>query len=175
MKRYLLARTRKSLPIVYSLVLGIVCILFYPISYSENSSAWIGGYVLAPILCAFVLKNILKDVFALNRQLAALGDMDGILSDFDSSEKTIGGNLQVGKKYLFGKGSFHIVAYSDIQRIGMENADRKGKLARDLWYTDLLGEKHFICELDPMGQSHLELDSVYRVVEKKNPNSETGL
>ena len=57
MKRYLLARTRKSLPIVYILVLGIVCILFYPISYSENSSAWIGGYVLALILCAFVLKT----------------------------------------------------------------------------------------------------------------------
>ena len=72
LKRYLLAYTLKSMPIVYILLLGIVLILIFPISYAENSTAWIGGYILAPILCAFVLKNILKDVAAVNRQFAAL-------------------------------------------------------------------------------------------------------
>ena len=67
LNRYLLTYTMKSMPIVYILLLGIVAILFFPISFAENSTAWIGGYVLAPILCIFVIKNILKAVKVLLR------------------------------------------------------------------------------------------------------------
>lgn len=178
LKRYLLAYTLKSMPIVYILLLGIVSILFIPISFEENSSAWIGGYILAPVLCAFVLKNILKDVYELNRQFDALeqqGKVEEMLTDYRNSEKAIGGNLRIGKKYLFGKGSMHLVAYGDIRKIHMVHAERKGKLARDLVFEDLAGQEHFVCQLDPMGQSHTELDNLYRLVEKKNPLAETGL
>lgn len=178
LKRYLLAYSMKSVTIVAILLLGIVSILFMPISFAENSSAWIGGYILAPILCFFVLKTILKDVAVVNRQWNRLeqeGKLEEMLEDFRKSEKAIGGNLRVGSKYLFGKGSMHVMAYSDIRVIHMVNAERKGKLARDLLCEDLAGEKHFICQLDPLGQSHTELDRIYRIVEKKNPMAETGL
>ena len=131
-KRYLLTYTLKSMPIVYILLLGIVLILLYPISFAENSSAWIGGYILAPILCAFVLKNILKDAAVTNRQWQALeqqGKLEEMLEDYRNSEKEIGGNIRVGQKYLFGKGSMRALAYSDISHIFMVNAERKGKVS----------------------------------------------
>lgn len=178
LKRFLLAYTLKSMPIVYILVLGIVCILYMPISFSENASAWIGGYILAPILCIFVLRYILKDVKVLDSQLSMLeqrGELQQMLEDFRKAEKTIGGNLMVGQKYLFGKGSMHVVPYGAISRIHMVNAERKGKLARDLLYEDAEGQEYFVCQLDPMGQSHAELDRIYRLILKKNPSAETGL
>ena len=178
LKRYLLTYTRKSMPIVYILLLGIVLILLFPISFAENSTAWIGGYILAPILCAFVMKNILKDVARVNRQwkqLAQQGKLDLMLEDYSTSEKHIGGNLMVGKYYLFGKGALRVVAYSDIAHLYMCNAERKGKLARDLQCEDRTGESFFVCQLDPMGKSHLELDRIYRLVESKNPNAKTGI
>lgn len=178
LKRYLLAYTLKSMPIVYILLLGIVLILLFPISFAENSSAWIGGYILAPILCAFVLKNILKDVLTVCRQFDALeerGKLEEMLQDYRRSEKAIGGNLRVGQKYLFGKGSLYLAAYSEMGEIHMVNAERKGKLARDLRCVDLSGLEHFICQLDPMGKSHTELDRIYRIVENKNPAAKTGL
>lgn len=178
LKRYLLFYTLKSMPIIYILVLGIVSILFMPISFAENSTAWIGGYILAPILCFFVAKFVWKDVKVVNSQWAELeqnGLMDSVLEDYSKSEKYISGNLRVGEKYLFGKGSMRIVSYGSIRKICMRNAERKGKIARDLFYEDVNGQEYFICQLDPMGQSHLELDQIYRKVLKKNPNAETGL
>jgi hypothetical protein len=177
-KRYLLTYTLKSMPIVYILLLGIMLILIYPISFAENSSAWIGGYILAPILCAFVLKNILKDVFVVNRQWQALeqqGKLEEMLEDYRNSEKEIGGNIRVGQKYLFGKGSMRVLAYSDIVHIFMVNAERKGKIARDLRCEDKAGQEFFVCQLDPMGQSHLDLDKLYLLIEKKNPSAKTGM
>lgn len=178
LKRYLLFYTLKSMPIIYILVLGIVLILFMPISFTENSTAWIGGYILAPILCIFVARFIWKDIKVLNKQWAELeqqGRMDSVLEDYRKSEKYIGGNIRVGETYLFGKGGMRVVSYDVIRRIYIQNAERKGKFARDLWYDDINGEAYFICQLDPMGQSHLELDQIYRKVMKKNPNAETGL
>ena len=177
-KRYLLTYTLKSMPIVYILLLGITLILIYPISIAENSTAWIGGYILAPILCAFVLKNILKDAAVVNRQWKALeqqGKLEEMLEDYRNSEKEIGGNLRVGKKYLFGKGSMRVLAYSDIVHIYMVNAERKGKLARDLCCEDTDGQVFSVCQLDPIGQSHLELDQLYSLIEKKNPMAKTGI
>lgn len=178
LKRYLLTYTMKSMPIVYILLLGILCILIFPISYAENSTAWIGGYILAPILCFFVLKNILKDVKIVNQQWEELqqqGKLDQMLEDYQNSEKNIGGNLMVGQHYLFGKGGIRVVPYGAIRKIHMVNAERKGKLARDLCYEDADGQAYFICQLDPMGKSHTELDRIYRIVLKKNPGAETGL
>lgn len=178
LKRYLLFYTLKSMPIIYILVLGIVCILFFPISYTENATAWIGGYVLAPILCFFVAKFVWKDVKVLNTQWAELkaqGLVDSVMEDYCKSEKSIGSNLRVGETYLFGKGSMRVVSYASIRRIYKQEAERKGKFAWDLWYEDENGQTYFICQLDPMGQSHLELDRIYRKVLKKNPNAETGL
>ena len=139
LKRYLLTYTMKSMPIVYILLLGIVAILFFPISFAENSTAWIGGYVLAPILCIFVVKNILKDVKVLNRQWGELQQqekLEQMLEDYRNSEKAVGGNLYVGEHYLFGKGSMRVVPYHSIRKIHMVNAERKGKIARDLRYED---------------------------------------
>ncbi len=177
-KRYLLTYTLKSMPIVYILLLGITLILIYPISFADNSSAWIGGYILAPVLCAFVLKNILKDVAVVNRQWKALeqqGKLEEMLEDYRNSEKEIGGNLRVGQKYLFGKGSMRVLAYSDISHIFMVNAERKGKIAKDLRCEDTDGQEFFVCQLDPMGQSHLDLDKLYLLIEKKNPSAKTGM
>ena len=100
LKRYLLTYTMKSTPIVYILLLGIVAILFVPISFEENSTAWIGGYILAPILCFFVVKHILNDVKVLERQWKELQQQDQIeamLNDYSQSEKMVGGNLMVGE------------------------------------------------------------------------------
>ena len=177
-KRYLLTYTLKSMPIVYILVLGIVLILFYPISFAENSSAFIGGYILAPILCAFVLKNIRKDAAVVNRQWKELEQQDKLeemLEDYRNSEKEIDGNLRVGKSYLFGKGSMRALAYSDIRHIFMVNAERKGKIARDLRCEDIHGNEFFVCQLDPLGNSHRELDKLYLLIEKKNPLAKTGM
>ena len=178
LKRYLLTYTLKSMPIIYILVLGIVLILFFPISFAENSSAWIGGYILAPVLCVFVARSILKDAAYLRRQCRELeqqGTMDEVLEDFRGSEKAIGGNLRIGKKYLFGKGSTRLVSYGDISEIHMVNAERKGKLARDLWCKDVHDMEFVVCQLDPMGRSHTELEKIYHMIEKKNPNAMTGL
>ena len=178
LKRYLLTYTMKSMPIVYILLLGIVAILFYPISFAENSTAWIGGYILAPILCFFVAKHIMKDVKVLQRQWNELQQQDKLeqmLEDYAGSEKIIGGNLMVGERYLFGKGAIRVVPYDAICKIHMVNAERKGKLARDLRYEDTNGQEYFVCQLDPLGKSHTELDRVYRIILKKNPNAETGL
>ena len=178
LKRYLLTYTLKPMPLLCILLLGIVCILFVPISFQENASAWIGGYVLAPVLSIILLKGILKEVLVINRQWAELeqaGQLEEMLADYRKSEKHIGGNLMVGSNYLFGKGGIRVVAYSDIQRIYMENADRRGEQPRDLLYQDRNGQTHFICQLDPMGKSHMELDRIYHIVEKKNPEAETGL
>lgn len=178
LKRYLLAYTLKSMPIVCILILGIVCIMFMPISFAENASAWIGGYILAPIFCIYVLRSILKDVKVMNSQLSLLeqrGEAIQMLEDFRKAEKNIGGNLMVGQKYLFGKGSMRVVPYGAISKIHMVNAERKGKLARDLLYEDTEGQEYFVCQLDPMGKSHAELDRIYRIILKKNPTAETGL
>ena len=178
LKRYLLTYTMKSMPIVYILLLGIVAILFYPISFAENSTAWIGGYILAPILCFFVAKHIMKDVKVLQQQWNELQQqekLEQMLEDYAGSEKTIDGNLMVGEHYLFGKGAIRVVPYDSICKIHMVNAERKGKLARDLRYEDANGQEYFVCQLDPLGKSHTELDRIYRIVLKKNPNAETGL
>lgn len=179
LKKYLLAYTLKSMPIVYILVLGIVCILFMPISFKENASAWIGGYILAPLYCFYLLKGVVKDAMVLKRQWTELeqqGKLDEILADFGKSQKAIDGNLSIGEKYLFGKGSMRIVAYSSIRRAYMENnVDRRGRHPRDLRYEDLSGEQYFICQLDPMGKSHSALDEIYRIISKKNPTAQTGL
>ncbi|MBQ7000636.1 MAG: hypothetical protein IJN67_06270, partial [Oscillospiraceae bacterium] len=130
------------------------------------------------ILCFFVARFVWKDVKVLNSQwseLEAQGVINAVLEDYGKSEKQIGGNLRVGEKYLFGKGSMRIVSYGSIRRIYMQNAERKGKYARDLWYEDGNGQQYFVCQLDPVGQSHLELDQIYRKVLKKNPNAKTGL
>ena len=178
LKRYLLTYTMKSMPIVYILLLGIVAILFYPISFAENSTAWIGGYILAPILCFFVVKHIMKDVKVLKQQWVDLQQQDKLeqmLDDYSESEKYVDGNLMVGERYLFGKGAIRVVSYDAICKIHIVNAERKGKLARDLRYEDADGQEHFVCQLDPLGNSHTELDRIYRIVLKKNPNAETGL
>lgn len=178
LKRYLLAYTLKSMPIVCILGLGIVLILFFPISFAENSSAWIGGYILAPILCIGVIRTMWKEAAFLRRQCRELeqeGKLDAVLEDYRTSEKTIGGNLRIGKKYLFGKGSMRLLKYTDISEIHMVNAERKGKLARDLCCKDVSGAEFVVCQLDPMGKSHGELDRVYRIILNRNPNAKTGL
>lgn len=178
LKRYLLTYTLKPMPLVCILLLGIVCILFVPISFEENASAWIGGYVLAPLYCFYLMKGIIKDALVLNRQWSELeqqGKIEEVLADYHKSEKAIGGNLYIGQKYLFGKGSMRIVPFSAIRRAYMENVDRRGQHPRDLRYEDLDGQEYFICQLDPMGKSHAALDEIYRIILKKNPAAETGL
>lgn len=178
LKRYLLSYTLKPMPLVCILLLGILCILFVPISYSENFSAWIGGYVLAPLYCLYLLKGIFRDASVLNRQWSELerqGSVEECLADFAASQKILEGNLRMGQKYLFGKGSLRIVSYASIRRAYMENADRRGQNPRDLRYEDQDGQSYFICQLDPMGKSHMVLDDIYRRILKKNPAAETGL
>ena len=109
------------------------------------------------------------------KELEQRGELEQMVMDFQKSEKIIGGNLRVGQKYLFGRGGMRALAYSDIHHIFMVNAERKGKIARDLRCEDIHGQEFFVCQLDPMGQSHLELDKLYLLIEKKNPLAKTGM
>ena len=177
LKQYLTAHARKHLLLTGILYVGIVSILLFPISFSENVMAWFGGYVACPLICVFLTRTLVKAHLSVKRQLDALeseGILEKVLADFGNAEKEMGGNLYIGSLGLYGKGSNHIALYRDMTRIYSVLSDRRGQNPRDLRYVDTEGTDHFICELDPIGQSNTEIERLYRLVEKKDPGIKTG-
>lgn len=177
LKRYLTAHARKYLLLTGILYVGILSILLFPISFSENVMAWFGGYVACPLICVFLTRTLVKAHLSVKRQLDGLesdGILEKVLADFGKAEKEMGGNLYIGSLGLYGKGSNHIALYRDMTRIYSVLSDRRGQNPRDLRFVDTQGKDHFICELDPIGQSNTEIERLYRLVEKKNPAVKAG-
>lgn len=177
LKRYLTAHARKHLLLTVILYVGIVSILLFPISASENIMAWFGGYIACPLICVFLTRVLVKAHLTASRQLSALEDegmLEKVLTDYKNAEKEMGGNLYIGALGLYGKGSNRPALYRDMTHLYSVISDRRGQNPRDLRFVDLEGKDHFICELDPIGQSNTEIERLYRLVEKKNPGIKTG-
>lgn len=177
LKRHLMAHVLKHLPLTIILYLGVVSIMLFPVSIADNPMAWFGGYFGCPVICIFLTRSLVVSLRAANRSLRALeheGMLDKIVKDFANAEKAMGGNLYIGSLGLYGKGSDHVVLYSQIDRIYSVLSDRRTQHPRDLKYVDRDGTDRFICELDPIGQSNTEIERLYRLVEKKNPAAKTG-
>ena len=78
LKRYLTAHARKYLLLTGILYVGILSILLFPISFSENVMAWFGGYVACPLICVFLTRTLVRAHLSVKRQLDGL-ESDGIL------------------------------------------------------------------------------------------------
>lgn len=175
--RYLMAHDLKHLPLTIILYVGIVSILLFPVSMEENIMAWFGGYIGCPVICIFLTRSLVVAFRAVHRQFSALeaGEMlEKVLHDFTGAEKAMGGNLYIGALGLYGKGSNHIALYRDMTCLYSVASDRRGQHPRDLRFVDAQGADHFLCELDPIGQSNTEIEQLYRFVEKKNPAVKAG-
>ena len=177
LRRFLTAHARKYLTLTAILYLGVLSILIFPISFSENLMAWFGGYVACPIICLLLSRTIFVSYRSVLKQMSALeeeGQLDNILSDFGSAEKEIGGNLYIGSLGLYGKGSSRIALYRDMTHLYSVLSDRRGQHPRDLRFEDKEGKDRFLCELDPIGDSNIEIEQLYRRIEKRQPHIKTG-
>lgn len=177
LRLYLTAHARKHLTLTVILYVGILSILFFPISFSENLMAWFGGYVACPIICIFLTRTLVISYRSAAKQMAALeaeGILEKVLADFTSAEKEIGGNLYIGSLGLYGKGSSYIALYRDMTHLYSVLSDRRGQHPRDLRFEDKEGKDRFLCELDPIGDSNIEIEQLYRRVEKRQPHIKTG-
>lgn len=175
--KHLTAHARKYYPLLFILYVGIISIIAFPISFSENAMACFGGYIACPVICLFLTRTVWKAHKTLKQNFAALeesGKMETVLADFAKAEKAMGRNLYIGKLALYGKGSNRVALYSEMDKIYSVISDRRGQNPRDLKFVDIHGNDHFICELDPIGQSNIEIEQLYRLVEKKNPNVKAG-
>ena len=175
--KHLTAHARKYYPLLAILYVGILSILIFPISFAENAMACFGGYFACPVICIFLTRTVLKSRKTLKQNFAALeetGKLEAVVADFAAAEKAMGKNLYIGKLGLYGKGSDRVVLYSEMDTIYSMISDRRGQHPRDLKFLDADGNDHFICELDPIGQSNIEIEQLYRLVEKKNPAVKAG-
>lgn len=176
-KHYLTAYARKNLTLTAILYLGLISILVFPVSLEENMMAWFGGYFACPVICIFLTRTLVKAHLSVKRQFAALeaeGLLEQVITDFGEADREIGGNLRVGKLGLYGKGSNGVALYRDTTRVYSVLSDRRGQNPRDLMYTDAHGTDRFLCQLDPIGQSNIEIEALYRTLAKKAPSIHTG-
>ena len=142
LKRFLTAHARKYLLLTGILYVGIVSILVFPISFSENVMAWFGGYVACPIICIFLTRTLVTAYLSVTRQFNALkeaGMLEQIAQDFTSAEMAMGGNLYIGKLGLYGKGSNGVSLYSEMVHLYSVLSDRRGRNPRDLRYENADG------------------------------------
>ena len=170
LRRFLTAHARKYLTLTVILYIGIISILVFPPDLVDNEMAWFGGYVGCPILCIFLTRTIVKAFLSVHKQMAALearGQLENVLSDFAKAEKEMGGNLYIGALGLYGKGSNRIALYADMTHLYSVLSDRRGQYPRDLRFEDKEGGDHFLCELDPIKDSNIEIEQLYRRTEKR--------
>jgi hypothetical protein len=177
LRRFLTAHARKHLTLTVILYLGILSILLFPPNLAENQMAWFGGYVACPIICIFLTRTIVVSFRKVLKQMSQLeteGLLESVLEDFSKAEKEMGGNLYIGSLGLYGKGSSRIALYRDMTHLYSVLSDRRGQHPRDLRYEDSQGGDHFLCELDPIGDSNIEIEQLYRRTEKRHPHIKTG-
>ena len=177
LRRFLTAHARKYLTLTVILYMGIISILVFPISMADNMMAWFGGYVACPIICVMLTRTIVVSFRKVLKQMSALeaeGALEAVLEDFAKAEKEMGGNLYIGSLGLYGKGSSRIALYRDMTHLYSVLSDRRGQHPRDLRYEDKDGGDHFLCELDPIGDSNIEIEQLYRRTEKRHPHIRTG-
>lgn len=177
LRRFLTAHARKYLTLTVILYVGILSILIFPIRFSENVMAWFGGYVACPIICILLTRTLVTSYRSVLKQMAVLeaeGTLEAVLTDFAKAEKEMGGNLYIGSLGLYGKGSSYIALYRDMNHLYSVLSDRRGQHPRDLRFEDKEGKDRFLCELDPIGDSNIEIEQLYRRVEKKHPHIKTG-
>lgn len=175
--RYLTAHARKNVTLTVILYIGIVSILLFPVSMEENAMAWVGGYVGCPVICILLTRTIVSSFRATWKQMAALdaeGTLEAVLEDFTDADKEMGGNLYEGALGLYGKGSSHIALYRDMTHLYSVLSDRRGQHPRDLRFEDSNGGDHFLCQLDPIGDSNIEIEHLYRRIAKRHPHIKTG-
>lgn len=177
LRRFLTAHARKHLTLTVILYLGIISILFFPPDLAENQMAWFGGYIACPFICILLTRTIVKSYRSVLKQMAALdaeGTLEAVLADFAKADKEMGGNLYIGSLGLYGKGSSYIGLYADMTHLYSVLSDRRGQHPRDLRYEDKDGKDRFLCELDPIGDSNIEIEQLYRRMEKRQPHIRTG-
>ena len=177
LRRFLTAHARKYLTLTVILYVGILSILVFPISMADNMMAWFGGYVACPIICLLLSRTIFvsfRKVLKQMNQLEAEGILESVLDDFAKAEKEMGGNLYIGSLGLYGKGSSRIALYRDMTHLYSVLSDRRGQHPRDLRYEDKDGGDHFLCELDLIKDSNIEIEQLYRRTEKRHPHIKTG-
>jgi len=177
LRRFLTAHARKYITLTVILYMGIISILVFPVRMADNMMAWFGGYVACPIICFFLSRTIFisyRKVLKQMSQLEADGTLPSVLEDFAKAEKEMGGNLYIGSLGLYGKGSSRIALYRDMTHLYSVLSDRRGQHPRDLHYEDNQGGDHFLCELDPIGDSNIEIEQLYRRIGKKLPHIKTG-
>ena len=175
--RYLMAYDRKFLTLLVILYVGIFSIILFPVSMEENSMAWFGGYVGCPIICVYLTVKLalaFRRLRSQMKELEAEGMLEKLLADLTDAEKEMGGNLYVGRLALYGKGSNRIALYRDVDHLYSILSDRRGRNPRDLMYTDAQGQERFLCQLDPIGDSNIEIEQLYRRIEKRQPHIKTG-
>jgi len=177
LRRFLTAHARKYLTLTVILYVGIFSILIFPISFAENLMAWFGGYVACPIICILLTRTIVTAYRCTLKQMSQLeaeGMLEKVLEDFANGEKEMGGNLYIGALGLYGKGSTHIALYRDMTHLYSVLSDRRGQHPRDLRFEDNQGGDYFLCELDPIGDSNIEIEQLYHHIEKRQPHIKTG-
>ena len=177
LKKHLTAHARKYYSLLIILYVGILSILIFPISFAENAMACFGGYFACPVICIFLTRTVWSAHKTMKQNFTALaesGKMEAVLEDFAKADRAMGKNLYIGKLGLYGKGSNRVVLYSEMDTIYSMISDRRGQNPRDLKFIDAQGKDWFICELDPIGQSNIEIEQLYRLVEKKNPSVKAG-
>ena len=143
---------------------------------------WTG--ISVAILCASVAaliilltRTIVKSYRSVLKQMSTMaseGTLEAVLADFAKADKEMGGNLYVGSQGLYGKGSSYIALYADMTHLYSVLSDRRGQHPRDLRYEGKDGTDRFLCELDPIGDSNIEIEQLYRRIEKRLPHIKTG-
>jgi predicted phosphohydrolase len=147
LKKHLTAHARKYYPLLLILYVGILSILIFPISFSENAMACFGGYIACPVICIFLTRTVWSAHKTLKQNFTALaesGKLEAVLEDFAKSERAMGKNLCIGKLGLYGKGSNRVVLYSEMDTIYSMISDRRGQNPRDLKFIDSLPGKKII-------------------------------
>ena len=177
LRRFLTAHARKHMTLTVILYLGILSILLFPPDLAENQMAWFGGYIACPLICILLTRTIVKSYRSVLKQMSTMaseGTLEAVLADFAKADKEMGGNLYVGSQGLYGKGSSYIALYADMTHLYSVLSDRRGQHPRDLRYEGKDGTDRFLCELDPIGDSNIEIEQLYRRIEKRLPHIKTG-
>lgn len=143
---------------------------------TELSVAWVvlvilgGGGVLI-----WLGWSTIQDRKKMFREMEETGEIQRVLSDFETALPLVNGNVRLGQHYIFGKGKARIIRYGEIRQV-YQHITRRNFIEseRCMKYVDSKGKTRDMCNLLLRGKSDEDVMRIMLVIQAKNPTVKLG-
>ena len=168
--------------VVVGIIISVLSILWFVISaitidMDRTKEIIIGSVTL--IMGLFLTSWELAFIHQANKSLSIIennGEMQILLNDFKNGSQYFKGSLILGQKFVIGKNSGTVLAYTDVVRI--YQYVHKTNFFEDMRVFKAVNNKRNVinvCPLPLRGKGDCEFNTAANIILSKNPNVKVGL